>query len=376
MGWVKAVERGGKRRLMGAMGRLLRARPVTVEEFRRMRFGRILVVRQHHQMGDMMLAVPALRALRETYPGARIGVVTSPLNRGILIGHPYVDRVFTYQKYRPLSSPRLVSEIRRERYELVIVLHTVSFSFTTLVLGALSGAPVRVGSTSPEVGESLTGTYLSLTLPLPPPGELDTMSEAEHNLYPLRSIGITTDDLSPLMVPEARSVEWARAFAREHWKEGAWRIAVHPGAGKSENIWPAARFAEAVDDIARSHDVSLIAVEGPRDRDAVSEFTRLCGAPCAVAAGRRIGDVAALLRQADLVICNDTGVMHVAAAAGARTLAIFGSTDPVRWAPPCDNLHVVRSPQGELSAVTPQMVVERATALLRSIAPAEGDLQR
>jgi len=380
MGWVRTLERAGKRRLMRALGQVLHARPVEVEAFRRMRFERILVVRQHNQMGDMMLAIPALRAIRETYPGARIGVITSRLNRDVLVGHPHVDRVFTYAKRDPLTSPGLIREIRAERYDLAVILHTVSFSFTTLMLGVLCGAPVRIGSTSRAVGESLTGSYLSLTLPLPTERELETMNEAEHNLYPLRAVGIDTADLSPVMVPTAEHESWASGFAASCWRVGTIRLAIHPGAGKAENVWPAERFAAVVGLIARQHAVSVVVVEGPSDQASVAAFCRACRETCGVGSQvvseRRIGEVAALLRRSDLVLCNDTGVMHVSAAVGALTLAIFGKTDPQRWAPICENLHVVQSPDGTLAGLEAEVVSRRALSLLESIPRAESDLQR
>ena len=104
MGRVKTLERSAKRGLMRFVGGFLRARRMGVDEFRAQRFERILVVRQHNQMGDMMLATPALRAIRETYPRATIGIVTSTLNRGVLANSPFVDRVFTYDKRRPGST--------------------------------------------------------------------------------------------------------------------------------------------------------------------------------------------------------------------------------------------------------------------------------
>ena len=97
-----------------------------------------------------------------------------------------MDRVFTYDKRRPLSHLRMIRDLRAERFDLAIVLHTVSFSFTSLVLAALSGARVRIGSTSAGVGDSLTGSYLNVTLPLPDAATLAAMmNETEHNLFPL-----------------------------------------------------------------------------------------------------------------------------------------------------------------------------------------------
>lgn len=364
MGRVRTIERAGKRLLMQALGTFLRARPLTPAEFRAMRFRRILVVRQHNQMGDMMLAMPALRAIRETYPGARIGVVSSTLNRGVLANSPFVDRVFTYDKRRPQSEIALLRDIRAERFELAIVLHTVSFSFTSLALAVLSGAGVRIGSTSRRVGDALTGSYLNLTLPLPGPEALEGMNEAEHNLFPLRAVGITTGDLAPLIVPGEESERWAESFAASCWREGTIRLAVHPGAGKSENIWPPEHFAAVVDGLNRRRAVSVALVEGPADAASVAAFAASCTVAATVVRGRSIADVAALLHRADLVLCNDTGVMHVASAAGARVVAVFGPTDPVRWAPRCPGLRVVRAPGGDLGALTPEAVTDRALEYL------------
>jgi heptosyltransferase-2 len=119
-----------------------------------------------------------------------------------------------------------------------------------------------------------------------------------------------------------------------------------------------------VNRLARLSPVSLIVVEGPRDAEAVSEFLDVCETPAHVVKGRNIGDIAALLRRADLVVCNDTGVMHVSAAAGATTLAVFGPTDPHRWAPRAPRLHVVRADGGKLADLHPDRVAGRAAEIL------------
>jgi heptosyltransferase-2 len=365
MGRVKTIERSGKRGLMRFIGRFLHARPLTPDEFRALNFERILVVRQHNQMGDMMLATPALRAIRETYPHAKIGIVTSTLNRGVLANSPFVDRVFTYDKRRPGSHLAMLWELGREKFDLAIVLHTVSFSFTTLMLGVLSGARMRIGSTSPRIGDGLTGTYLNVTLPLPDPAQLAAMNEAEHNLFPLRYVGITTNDLAPLIVPGTASERWADGYASDSWHEGTVRLAVHPGAGKAENIWRPENFAVVVDTLARDRALSLVVVQGPADAESVRAFAAACHVEGQVVSARSITDVAALMQRADLVLCNDTGVMHVACAAGARVLGIFGPTDPVRWAPRSPGLRIVRAPGGDLRALEPADVVREAEEYLR-----------
>jgi heptosyltransferase-2 len=364
MGWIKKIERSSKNGLMRLLTRMLKAPRLDERYFRERNFDRILVIRQHNQMGDMLLAVPAFRALRAKFPDAIIGVVSSTLNRGVLQNNPYINGLFLYDKKNALSLISLVRRLRGEKFDLVIVLHTVSFSFTSIVLAVLSGASLRIGSTSEKVGDSLNGSFLSLTLPLPDGRELAEMSESEHNLYPLRAIGVDTSDLSPLIVPSPENDRWAESFDSHHWNPDCVRLAVHPGAGKAENIWPPQNHAEVVNALARRQAVSVIVVQGPRDEQSVQEFLDRCQSPVTLAAGRGIGEVAALLRRADLVICNDTGVMHVAAAAGATTLAVFGPTDPHRWAPRTNNLHIVRAPGGILGALPPEDVAARAEEIL------------
>jgi ADP-heptose:LPS heptosyltransferase len=364
MGLIKKIERSSKQRLMWILARLIRSERRDGDYFRRNKFGKILVIRQHNQMGDMILAIPAFRAIRTAYPEAEIGVVSSTLNRDVLVNNPYIDHVFLYDKRNALSIFPMIRDLRRERYDLVIVLHTVSFSFTSIALAVLSRARIRIGSTSTEVGDSLTGSYLSLTLPLPTEEELARMSETEHNLYPLQAIGVDTDDLSPVIVPTAENEKWAEDFGAEHWRPDTFRLAVHPGAGKAENIWPPRRHAQVVNRLTREGPVSLVVVEGPRDAESVSEFLDECDVEAAIVRGRGIGDVAALLRRADCVICNDTGVMHVSAAVGATTLAVFGPTDPDRWAPRAGGLNVVRAPDGLLAQLTPDAVARRAAEVL------------
>lgn len=367
MGLIKNMERSGKRMLIRLLGLVTRAGPVSFESVRDAAFDSILVIRQHNQMGDMLLATPALRAIKEAHPEAKLGIISSTLNRDVLVGNPHVDHLFTYDKRDPLSHFRLVRDIRRRRYDLVLVLHTVSFSFTSVVLAVLSGARLRVGSTSKKIGDELSGSLFNLALPLPDQSTLARMNEAEHNLYPLAAVGMTTDDIAPVMVPTDDSVDWAIKYEREHWRSG-FRLVVHPGAGKRQNIWPTERFARVVDGLGADGPMALTIVEGPRDQERVAEFQRTCATQGDVVRGRRIGDVAALMQKADLVICNDTGVMHVAASVGANTLAVFGPTDPNRWAPRSPGLTVMRADDGDLLSLGAEQVLERARELLVNVA--------
>ncbi len=375
MGVTKTIERRGKRLLVGLASRLVKTTPMSSEEIRAANPKRILVVRQQNQMGDQLLAIPAYRAIKESLGSVELSVITAPINRDVLLNNPYVDHVFTYNNRDLAGTIRMIRDIRGMRYDLAIVLHTVSFSFTSALIGLLSGARIRVGSTSDPFGNSLGGAFYHLELPLPEARELAQMNEAEHNVYPLRALGIDTRDLSPIVVPGPASLSFAREFLGRTTKPDRKRIVVHPGAGKAANVWPPSNFAEVVNRLAARVEFDLCVVRGPRDAHAVEEFGRAVRVPYALLEGRPIGDVAAVLRSSDLVLCNDTGIMHVSCAVGAATLAVFGPTDPVRWAPRCANLTVVRAKDGDLRQLDPGSVLEGVLRLLGLVDRTEGDPQ-
>jgi heptosyltransferase-2 len=364
MGMTKKIEHAGKRMLVSMMTGVVRTPPATRQDVFGVPPQRMLVIRQHNQMGDMLLAVPALRAIKETFPRTEVTLLTSRINRDVMLNHPYVDRVLTFDARRVFGVPSLISALRRGRYDVAIVLHTVSFSFTSALLGLLSGARFRVGSSSEGFGNRMSRSFYHLELPLPSAGELSSMNEAEHNLYPLRAVGIDTQNIAPVLVPTPAAKAWAHHFVAEHVQRGDTKLAVHPGAGKVENIWPPERFAEVVDLLSQRVRLSVLVLEGPRDAEPVAAFARASRAPQTVIRGRSIGEVAAVMQECDLVLCNDTGVMHVSSAAGARTLAVFGPTNPLRWAPRCPNLHIVRGKEGRLAELSPVMVFEKALGVL------------
>jgi ADP-heptose:LPS heptosyltransferase len=303
-----------------------------------------------------------------------LGLVAAPINRDVLVGSPYVDYLFEYRKQNPASLVGFVRAIRRRRFDLVIVLHTVSFSFTSAVLALLSGAGIRVGSTSPAFGTDVARSFFHLELPLPTAEQLSAMNETEHNLFPLRPLGIESNNLVPDITPPPDSERWAAGFLSRHPGQGRLRLIVHPGAGKTENIWAADKFAAVVNRLGGRARLQLLVICGPRDEAPVKVLVQALSVGAEVIRGRSIGDAAALMKRADLVLCNDTGTMHVASAVGARTLVVFGPTDPGRWAPPSKCLSVVRAPRGDLELLEPEPVFQLAMKILGLVSRTEGDL--
>jgi heptosyltransferase-2 len=316
---------------------------------------RILLVRQHNQMGDMLCATPALRAIRKTFPGARVLLLTAPVNDGVVRNNPDIDEILLFDK-RGLrgSLPaawRFLRELRGFGADTAFVLNTVSFSSTSAWLAVLSGARFIVGGSSRPSGWSFSEWLYSLEMPLDPEVREHAI---DHGLRPLESIGIVATDRRPVLVPGAEDDVAAATFLAR--VGGAPWAAIHPGAGKRRNRWAPGRFAIAVRYL-EERGASVFLVQGPADAEAVESTLDALGAPRPVLRGVDLGVVAAVLGKSHVALVNDTGVMHIAGAMGIPGVAMFGPTPSAYWGPRDAELSAIQSPDGSMAGILPEVVL-------------------
>ncbi|MEZ4387419.1 MAG: glycosyltransferase family 9 protein [Candidatus Krumholzibacteriia bacterium] len=334
-----------KRVLTGAFARLWRRPALTPAALLALRPRRILLVRQHNQMGDMVCATPCFRAVRETWPAAEIALVTAPVNQQVVAHNPHLDRLFLFEQRlwrRPFALGRFLGGLRRFDADLAIVLTSVSFSATSAFLALWSNARHVIGGDGRPYGSRISDAF-SLQLPGSP--ELDRHA-VDHSLAPLAAVGITTADRSTVVVPSPAQAAEAAALRAQLLPPGPY-WALHPGAGKPQNVWPAERFAAVAAAVAAGG-VPVLVLHGPADQAQLAAFRAALpvaagSAPIAIAPATSVGTGAALMAGAERMLCNDTGVMHVAGAVGTPTLALFGPTDPALWKPPGDHVVALRA---------------------------------
>jgi len=327
---------------------------------------RILVIRQQNQMGDMLLAVPALRGIRNRFPEAEISLIAATINAEVVKNNPFIDELFVYTKRRYLKNPlallRMIGAIRKRDFDLVIVLNTVSFSVTSMLLAVVSGAGIRAGVSSRPFGNDLSERFYHIELPLPSDEETERMHESEHNLYPLSALGVEESDISSLLVPAGEDIDLAERFVRE--SVGGDFLLIHPGAGKVANIWPPSNFAAAADHLSGKHSLKIVAVEGPADAVSFAGFIQSCSSEAVALRSPSVGCLGAVMKKAALTLCNDTGIMHIAGAVDAPAVAVFGPTDPDRWKPPVANVVAVRSDDHRVESVSVKDVIAAAENFL------------
>jgi ADP-heptose:LPS heptosyltransferase len=298
-----------------------------------------VVVLRALQLGDMLCAVPALRALRAAHPSAHITLIGLPWSHSFAARYPhYIDDVVEFPGYpgmperEPLHDaiPGFLREVRDRGADLAIQLHGSGRITNPLV--ARFGARSCAGFCESAASAPADGTFI----PWPSVGY-----EAQRLLSLVRAIGIETrGEWLEFPVREDDEVE-LRTLARE----GGWTleqggyVCIHAGARNAAKRWPPERFAAVADALAeRGLQVVLTGT------DAESAIT---GAVAAAMRHRAVdaagpmglGALAALLHGARFVVCNDTGVSHLAAALRVPSVVVFLAADPDRWAPLDETLH-------------------------------------
>jgi ADP-heptose:LPS heptosyltransferase len=346
---LKTWERRGKRGLTRAAARALRARGEAgaLPDFRDLE--RILLIRQQNQLGDMLLSTPALRAVRARAPRARIDLISGPQNHDAVRGSRRLDEVILYDKAallrRPLEARRLADRLRSARYDLALVLSTVSFSYTGAWLAAASGARRRAGRPGPGgAGRETAADVFHWCLPQP----REDVHQTVANLDLVGPFGAAETDGTPeIFLADAESRRGRRALDDTLPAGRGLRILIHPGAGKKPNRWPAERFGE-VGDALRAEGHAVAACSGPGEIGLLAAMDRAAGRPLARLPGIGFRELAAAFAGADLVLVNDTGVLHLAAASAPAVLALFGPTDPRLWCPATPRVRTLQAPGGDL----------------------------
>jgi len=347
---------------------------------------RILVVRQHDQLGDFLLSTPVFRALRQFFPQAHIAVIARTYTAEVAQHNQYLNEVLVVPEKLLWWTPARIWRLWRGwrgGWDLTIVLNTVSHSLTSDLLAYFSGARYILGSEHRIFPGCKRNFFYNLTAR----HFAQSKPQSERNLDIVRHLGIDTDDRAEVMSLTAQEKLFASGFMRQHGiGEKDVTIAMHPGAGKIHNRWPVEKFAELANLLHRQFSVRLILTWGPKEKELGLDLRRRLRLDPIVLPGMNLRQLAAVLSHCRLFVCNDTGVMHLAAAAGTPLVAVFGPTDPAEWKPWGKKFVAVRSQAQRCENVEVQQMLQAIQSVLgnklvmrneppeEAVSPPSGDL--
>jgi len=327
---------------------------------------RVLVVRQHDQLGDMLVAMPLFRALKKRFPGSTLTVIARPKNAEPLMHHPFIDSLLIYDKEGFWSCPKaffgFLAELRHLQPDVAVVPSTNSFSATSALLAFLSGAPIRIGAR--RIGEEQNPFAFLFSHPI----DLDWESEPHRhqslrNLDNARFLDVPMDDLRLEMGFTEEELRYGQRRASELRGTCLWLVGFHIG-GKRENRWPPEQFAQLADRLHKELDAAVFLTVGPVDAKPLERFLITAQIPHAVLSNLPIRLAASIIRYTNLYVTNDTGMMHLAASTGCRVLSLFGPTDPLQWAPFGDEHRYIRSESSDMEAIDVETVFAAAKEML------------
>lgn len=309
-----------------------------------MRFDpRQILVIDFGQLGDVVLSLPALRAIRQRFPQARITVaVGKPANEVVALSG-YADHILEVDRVALRDGNtfvsiwrifKLVRQVRDAKFDFVIDLHSLS---ETNLLGYLSGAPHRLFSRRP--GRSLD--FLASFKPRPP--REDTNRHAvDRYLDAISPLGIPDPSRIPvLQTSAAADAAVDSLLKKEKALSGELLVGLVPGAGNATRQWPLERFAQLADHLIRNDRVRVIVFAGPEEREKIPQM-RAIFPPTTIFFDRlTIPQLASAQSRLTLLISNDTGPAHLAAAVGAPVLLIMDRPTPHGFVPVGDQHRLI-----------------------------------
>jgi heptosyltransferase-2 len=290
-----------------------------------------ILVRATNWVGDAIMSLPTLQAIRARWPQAEIVIVARTWVADLYRGQGFADRLVVFDSAGGIFGvQRLASELRHERFDCALLLPN---AFSAAWLAWCAGARERIGY-------ARDGRSPLLTRAIPVPRASDVPAhESYYYLELLRRAGWieslpAAEEIRLRIDPAAKDSAEAR-LRQAGVRDGSLRIALAPGAAYgSAKCWSPERFADVADRLIADSGADVILFGTASEHD-IAELiaARMRRRPVNLAGQTPIGELPAFFAACDLFIGNDSGAMHVAAAVGIPVVAIFGPTDPEGTAP-------------------------------------------
>jgi ADP-heptose:LPS heptosyltransferase len=324
---------------------------------------KILLIRQHNQLGDMLLSNSLFRAIKEKFPDGKLYIIASYENFHAVISNQFIDKVIVFDKrkfWNPINLIRFISDLRKERFELVIVPVTVSISSTSCLIARFCGAKFSIG---PATLDSRPNKYSFLfDYKIDVGKENDSRHISDKILDIVRPFGIDTSDLSEHILVREEDKQFARQLFGGNEKI---KIGFHIGAGKIPNRWDVNKFAEVINYLFENfNDVIVYLTIGHWDEELLEKILPLLKKKPLVLRNLEIPKLAAVIELSDLFISNDTGIMHVAGSTNTPLIALFGPTNPEIWAPVGKNKFYIKK-GNDINLIEVQDVIDKINLILK-----------
>lgn len=291
---------------------------------------RILLIKLRY-LGDVVLSTPVLPLLRKQFPEAKMTFLVNPVTAAVLQGNPYLDEVWVLPRKPWWQQLRFIQRVREAKFDTVIDLTDGDRS---AFLSWVTGAPVRLGYNRDR---RWRGKFYSQVLP----SAYGSMHMVEYHQQAIAGLGIN----EAVGEPEVYINSEVRQQVEEEFGDFSAKnqpiVLLHPTARYMFKAWPLERFA-AVADWLSGQGTRVALIGSQREILIGQQIMNLTKhKPVNLMGNTSLSQLTALMKRSHLLIGNDGGPMHIAAAVGCPVLGLFGPTDPAVWGPRGSNVKVI-----------------------------------
>jgi lipopolysaccharide heptosyltransferase I len=323
-------------------------------------------------LGDVIHAIPVARALRRARPGLHLAWIVEAREYALLKDHPDLDTVVPVDTRlwrrlirRPSGVREVLGKVGRLRGRIRTAGFDVSLDLQGLIksglLTAYTGAPLRIGFTADHCREGLNCLFTNRRV-RPPAAAVHVVDQYLSLLEPL---GIPPGPVEfHVPIPGRAALRMDDFLGEQGVKSRDLLVAVNPGAGRENKRWPVAHFRRLADRLSVEPNVKVLLLWGPDEAHMARQIRDGASARAILAPPTDLHELAALLRRSALMVANDTGPLHLAAALGTPSLGLFGPTRAARNGPYGRHCRGLQSPDGTMPGLAPEAVVEAALGLL------------
>lgn len=295
-----------------------------------------ILIRGTNWIGDAIMTLPAVKSVRAAYPKARLSILAKAPVTEIYRLFSGADEIIAYEKKfdNPLGVLQLARRLRAQKFDAAILLQN---AIEAAIIAFAAGIPVRAGFNT-------DGRGLLLTHAIRRTPEILKVHQIDYYLEMVKALGCVDVDRAMHLETQISPVAARDALAKYLFSADAAIIGIAPGAAYGPaKRWLSERFAAAGDQLGGALGARVVLFGGKDDRETAENVRRQAQSDMLNLAGvTTLQETVHLLSQCRLVISNDSGLMHVAAALNVPTIAVFGSTNPVTTSPSGEKTAIVR----------------------------------
>lgn len=347
---------------------------------------KILVIRTD-AIGDLLLATPALAALRAEFPQAHIALMVRPYNQFVVNNNPDINELIVDDLYDLFHFGHKVSwwqyrdwadRIRAEKFDVMI---NLAGDFAYALIGWLAGIPYRIGDRGRLAYSFLYNVRVNQRL------NSWALHEVEHNFELLEPLGIDLRSAGKCrLYPDSDKLEAAAKLIKDNGLAGKKIIGVNVGTSGTNKAWALGNFVQLIKLLSAKYRTKIILVGGPKENELNKQILPELGEAAVNLGGLPVELFIGLLKQLDLYVANDTGPTHLAAALDVPSVILYTSKyqQPARWAPWGNRHRLIknvsacpypcRPPSCRLDLCTAEITLEQVAAAVDEIMAGGGKM--